>query len=139
MGKASRSKQERRNKPLLYHFTSRMHLPVIEATGFLNTTESNLSFKASRVGPDVVWLLDTESADDYPHGLTGIVDKTAVRITVRTNAVRWTEWVKRQPGYDPVSAAVLVETGGGPEAASHWWVAEHPIPRSEWVDVETRS
>lgn len=104
----------------------------------LRTTESNVSFMRTGAGPDVVWLLDTPDPDDYPHGLESVVDKRAVRFTVRTKAERWLDWIDRQPNADPTTKAVLIETGGGMEAARHWWVTEHPIPRSEWVKVESR-
>jgi len=140
VGKKSRAKRERQKGQVLYHFTSTMHLPLIERAGFIRTTESNLSFLRGHAGPDVVWLMDSDSADGATHGLDGsVVDKKAVRITVRVQAERWTEWVKRQPGYDPLTAASLVRTGGGTEAASHWWVTEQPIPREQWLRVEVKS
>lgn len=136
MGKASRGKRERRSPRVLYHFTSEHHLPLIRQAGFIRTTESNLSFIEEHVGADVVWLLDQPDPHDAPHGLVGSVfDKRAVRITVQVNAERWTDWVKRQPRYDAQQAAILVRTGGGPEAASHWWVTEQAIPRENWLEV----
>ena len=137
MGKASRQKRERRSTPKLYHYTAREHLPSIMAEGVLRTTESNLDFRRADAGPRVVWLLDTPTATDASHGLSySVYDKTAVRIEVRPQkAVRWAEWAKSQPAYDRTTAAVLARTGGGPEAAAHWWVSESPIPSSEWVEV----
>jgi hypothetical protein len=137
LGKASRAKRERRSAPaLLYHFTSTLHLPLIKRDGFLRPTESNVSLRIPHVGPDVVWLLDTPTAD-APHGLNNaLVDKRAVRITVRTKAERWLDWIARQPTMDVFSKQVLIETGGGMEAAAHWYVTEQRIPRSEWVAVE---
>jgi hypothetical protein len=137
MGKASTRKRVRRGAPTLYHFTSVYHLTAIEASGFIGTTESNLSFQREHVGPPVVWLLDTPTADDAPHGLDGsAVNKRGVRIAVRTKAERWVDWVARQPNADAASKDVLIRTGGGPQAASHWWVTEQRIPRSEWESVQ---
>jgi len=143
VGRSSRAKRERRStrteRVQLYHFTSTLHLPLIERDGFIRTTESNVSFLRPNAGPAVVWLMDSPDADGADHGLGGsIVDKKAVRITVRAHAERWADWYKRQPNGDAITFASMIRTGGGPEAASHWWVAEQPIPRDQWVGVEAR-
>ena len=118
----------------LYHFTSVHHLSHIKADGFLKATESNLSFLREHAGPDVVWFLDTPTADDAPHGLVNAyVDKKAVRISVRAVGERWLDWVVRQPGFDADTMDILIRTGGGDEAAAHWWVVEGKVRASAWM------
>lgn len=124
----------------LYHFTSTWHLPRIEADGVLRTTESNGDIRPGRdhAKPDVVWLLDTDDLAGLPHGLAGsAVDKTRVRITIDLpdyRVERWTDWATRH-GVDDLTKVILIESGGGWEAAQHWYVSEAPIRRRFWVDV----
>lgn len=132
MGRASRAKRERGQIRTLYHFTSTYHLPLIEGSGELRLTDSQVP------GVGVVWFLDTPTADDAPHGLMGSsVDKKAVRITVRVHAVRWLDWVKGKPEEYPGWHDIIVSTGGGIKAARHWYVSEQPVPRSAWLAVDT--
>lgn len=123
----------------LYHYTSQLHLPHILAAGELTTTESNVSLFRPHAGPDVVWALDTDwmpSTSD-PHGLSGM--KTQARIAFSTErlkkAVRWYDWDWFANMEDPWKA-IMVETGGGDEAAKHWWVVPHPIISRHWLSVE---
>jgi len=119
-----------------YHFTSRWHTPSIDMTGEILPVESNVRHDIEHAGPDVVWLLDTPTATDYPHGLvrTDDIDKTAVRIEVNVPAIRWLDWAwtatMRQFERD-----ALVESGGGLAAAEHWYIWPAAIPRSRWVEV----
>ena len=137
MGRASRAKQARREARLLWHFTSSHHLPSILREGVLRVTESNVSITEDHAGPDVVWLLDQPVAD-APHGLDGgALDKREVRFEVRTQAVRWTDWIKTQP-IEQVWLAALLRAGGGIEAARHWYIALDPIPESQWESVAIR-
>ena len=121
----------------LYHFTSMVHLPSIIEAGVLRTTESNGDIRPGHEHalPDVVWLLDVPTLDGLSHGLAGsAVDKTAVRFTVdvpRARVERWSDWAKRNK-VDDLTRAVLVEAGGGWEAAKHWWITERAIPSRQW-------
>jgi len=131
MGKASRAKRERQALRTLYHFTSLHHLPAILQSGELRPTDSLVD------GVPGLWFLDIPSAAQ-PHGLDGSsVDKRAVRITVRARAEHWLTWVKTQPIH-PVFKDSYIKTGGGLDAAKHWYMTLGPVPRSQWVAVEQR-
>lgn len=124
---------------ILYHFTSTLHWPRIEAAGFIKTTESNLHPVQQHYGPDVAWFLDTPDLD-YDHGLIAFspVDKTAVRITVDVpdKWVRsWLDWADAQ-GIDPDWRSIMIETGGGIDAARHWMVTFRPIRSDRWTHVD---
>lgn len=130
MGRASRRKRERPPLRVLYHYTATGHLASILAEGRLRLTDSQVD------GRPAVWFLDTPTTEGRDHGLSGSVwDKTEVRVTVRARAVRWLDWVATLP--PSTRAAVggtlgrwiptIVRTGGGPEAAAHWWVAFEPV------------
>lgn len=123
---------------ILYHYTSRFHLPRIEASGYLKTVESNLHPSIPRHGPDVVWLLDTpDLMTEEAHGLSTTPQKTEVRFTVDVPEkwVRpWVEWSSAQL-IDPVWQEIMIVTGGGEEAAAHWMVTFRTIPRKFWVNI----
>jgi|OM-RGC.v1.025547082 hypothetical protein len=124
---------------LFYHFTSRIHLPAIEASGFLRTTDSILSADPSAGGPPCVWLLDVPETQGHSHGLTGgIADKTEVRFSVEVpskNVFHWLTWADSN-GIDPQWRDVMVESGGGWEAADHWFCVFRKVPRVQWRAVE---
>ena len=115
-----------------YHYTSSLHLPVIEREGVIRPTESNFDPIRSHVAPDVVWLLDTKIIE-YGHGLGEM--KTDVCITVDVPAFRWSDWLYMQQ-MDPLWREAFIEAGGGTDAADHWYVFPFRIPRSRWVKVE---
>lgn len=117
----------------LHHFTSVMHAPSILAAGTIETTESNHSILRSGAAPNVVWLLDTNDPTGFDHGLGGAF-KQAVRFTVEVEATRWTDWSWTK-NMDPKWRDILITSGGGPDAADHWWVCLKPIETSEWVEV----
>lgn len=119
---------------ILYHYTSRYHLPRIEADGQLRTTESNARLDREHAAPDVVWLT---TADWGPQGwqVGSVVDKGEVRLTVRVpNAERWDRWARRH-GVPAEVKAALAASGGDWRS---WYVSERAIPREDWLAVETR-
>ena len=121
----------------LWHYTSKTHLPWIEESGFLKTTESNLHSEIENYGPQVVWLLDTPDLEGS-HGLYGgPVDKTAVRIEVDVPdhwTRYWLEWSKGQ-GISQYWQDIMVAAGGGQECAAHWVVTFRTIKKDRWVDI----
>lgn len=124
---------------ILYHYTTELHLPKIFADEQLNPTESNLSGWSSHAGPDVVWLTSWSSPDDGTAlGLTGGVDKTAVRFTVdvpRLEVDQWDSWAKRH-GIAREWKRALKNAARIPEGErAPWLVIERPIGMDEWVEV----
>ena len=121
----------------LWHYTSKTHLPWIEESGFLKTTESNLHSDIENYGAKVVWLLDTPDLEGS-HGLYGSpVDKTAVRIEVDVPdhwVKNWLEWSKSQ-GISQYWQDIMVTAGGGQECAAHWMVTFRTIKRDRWVEI----
>jgi hypothetical protein len=125
----------------LYHFTSRFHLDSILRDGVITTTESNVGSPipflrpyGTHVGPDVVWLLDLPDAG-HTHGLGH--EKTEVRIAVEVPAIRWLDW-PHTAQMNPKWFARLVKTGGGIEAAAHWYVFPAPIRASSWEAIHVK-
>ena len=120
-----------------FHFTSKLHLPLILEAGILRVTESNISPYKTHEGPDVVWLLDEKAGQPERgmHGLIGDNDKTAVRFEVDVPAIRWLDW-------EPVRnmedwwLKTLIRAGGGDEAAEHWYVWPVGILRKRWIGIE---
>jgi hypothetical protein len=115
-------------RPTLYHYTTVLHLPSILRTGWLTTTESNLSLTVEHAGPDVVWLTKTETG--HGNGLLGAVDKMAVRFTVNPDPAHthwWPIWSRAQ-GITREIYNALEKTSGG--SAANWWVSTRPIPLS---------
>lgn len=119
-----------------YHFTHPLHLPKILSDGFLKTVESNIDYRESHVGPAVVWLLDEAEPDwgdlDGQHGL--YPDKRLIRFEVDVPAIKWTDWFYTDQ-MDPKWKAGFVKSGGGEEAAEHWYVFPARIPAKRWVSV----
>lgn len=124
----------------LYHFTSVVHLPIIERAGLLRRTESNFHMTVEHAAPDVVWFT-TMATPALGHGLDGgIADKARVRFTVDVPDawVRpWLPWVDAL-GIERSWRDVLVESGGGLAAAESWRVTFRPVRRDRWVAVESR-
>jgi len=120
---------------ILYHFTSKYHLPLIMKDGFLMLTESNLKepvpgkkignvFDSKDLYKPVVWLSRTADANNCAV-MSASVDKSEILITLRErphyqNWTIWskenrikTSWAKRLTGrYNPNS----------------WYVSESVIP-----------
>jgi hypothetical protein len=118
---------------ILYHFTSEYHWKAIEEAGVIRLTESNVSLTEMGRGPNVVWLLDSDAVE-YEHGLSSLLDKTAVRITVDAPAIKWLDW--SYPHLEPEIREILIVTGGGMEAAEHWYVHTQEIHSKDWVEVK---
>ena len=127
----------------LYHFTSRHHLPRILEAGFLRPTESNITWHAENVAPDVVWLYDTDDirpsrmligSRRLDDGSTlHDVDKSEVCIEVEVDdAERWEPWAVRH-GINRRWRKGLIAAGDGRHGS--WWVVERLIFKSEWVSV----
>ncbi len=138
MGRASRRK---RISPIrtLYHFTTKAHLPSILREGKLRLTDSQVSGDEPGTVIGAVWFLDTPTCDWADHGLSGSIwDKREVRLTVRTrDAVPWVPWARSRMT-DKTSRIwyeATVNTGGGPDAAAHWWVTFEP---QSFVEVALR-
>ena len=115
-----------------WHFTSLMHAEDILQQGVILPTESNVSFTDDHHGPDVVWLLDTPTVQ-FSHGLTE--HKTAARFEVEVPAIKWTEWEWTSRMEDWVRRA-LVKSGGGEEAADHWFIWPAGIHRRNWLSAD---
>lgn len=129
-----------------FHFTHIGHLPSIMAQRRLLPTESNVGAPypvndgpmGTRIGPDVVWLLDTDvadgdaSEDDTTHGL--YPDKRRVRFTVDVAAVRWVDWAPAKI-MSPDWRERMVAAAGGAERAEHWYVWPAPIRDRRWLSV----
>jgi hypothetical protein len=122
---------------ILYHFTSAVHLPKIQKAGMLRLTESNIHMTIPNFGPDVVWFT-TEPTPTLGHGLTGVLDKTAVRLTVEIPdhwVKAWLPWAKGQ-GMDEEWMGYLIEAGGGLEAAETWRVTFRPVREDRWLAID---
>lgn len=124
----------------IYHFTSTTHLPLIEASGCIDLTESNVSAPWEWLAmPPVAWFVDVPVLE-HDHGLGGsAVDKTAVRITVEVPdhwTLRWLDWANAQ-GIDDRWRDALVSGVGGYEAAQHWFITFRPIRRDRWIEITT--
>lgn len=137
---------------MFYHHTSPAHLSSILADKVIRPTESNVGSPLSchtphgpNFGPDVVWLLDTPDLD-FPHGLTipqlditqpFMFDKRKAWIQVEVPAIRWLDWAPAQR-MDREWRTILVDGGGGPEAAEHWWLWPNPIYSSRFREHKVR-
>ena len=92
----------------LYHYTSIERWELIQASGRLNTTESNLSQHREHAWPSVVWLT-TDPDCQHGHGLLNTLDgtdKTRVRIAVELpnrDVHKWHEWAERR-GRTPIGS-----------------------------------
>ena len=124
----------------LYHYTSIERWELIQASGRLNTTESNLSQHREHAGPSVVWLT-TDPDCQHGHGLLNTLDgtdKTRVRIAVELpnrDVHKWHEWAERR-GMDPDWKRRMI--GASRDGAGTWRVVEKPIPSERWCDVVDR-
>ena len=122
----------------LYHFTTVLHLPSIMCDG-LNRGDVPLSpykFK------NAVWFTtEPDAGQGSDHGLMGIVDKRAVRITVdidpKNNRLeRWDIAAKRL-NIGVGWLKVLDMTGGGQSRT--WWLYWGAIPVNDFFSVEQRN
>lgn len=122
-----------------FHFTARAHLPSILGAGTLLPSESNVGSPLlgpgqEHLGPDVVWLLD-QPVLDANHGLYAeATGKDQVVFEVEVPAIRWLDWAPAAD-MDPQWREIFIRTGGGIEAAEHWYVFPAAIPRRRWVSA----
>jgi hypothetical protein len=129
----------------LFHFTCEQHWDGIFDAKCIRPSESNVGSPAphhrpfgERIGPDVVWLLDTDQLA-FPHGLAGsIFDKTRVCIEVNVPAIRWLDWAPAA-SMDSRWRQMLINIGGGPAAAQHWYVWPASIPGSNIVSFRVNN
>lgn len=126
----------------LYHYTSKLHWPLIQAAGFLKLTESNVGSPCRELlpygehfAPDVVWLSDSDSVKYGSHGLVSSVDKTEIRITVDADAEKWESFATRH-GINRKWYRLLDATGG--YTSLNWYVYEKPIQIPEFIAVDMR-
>ena len=121
---------------VLYHYTSPVHVPMILDSGFIDVTESNVSFAIENAAPQVVWLTP-EILIRPPRYLASIVDKTAYRFVVAVaDAQRSDKWLRRN-GASSEQIGLLESSGGGTKATT-WYVVARPIPSEEWLALEKR-
>lgn len=121
---------------ILYHFTSIERWGLIERSGMIRTTESNVSPTREHAGPDVVWLTDEDEPDADALAIRTVdgTDKTAVRITVDLDdsaVVWWPDFASAHEFNRRWRRAL--ERGHDPES---WWVTMRPIPLAEVVAIE---
>ena len=131
-------KRDKTRPKTLYHYTGPWHLRSIIGEGVLRTTESNISLHESHFGPDVVWALDTAWAPEGVELAHGLGDaKMTARVTFRTprGAVKWLEWPWLAK-MDPLWKTIMIQSGGGIEAAEKWWVVPNPVYIDQWTAVE---
>ena len=120
---------------VLYHFTSRYHLPLILNDGFLNLTESNLReplpgqktaniFDSKDLYKPVVWLSRTADAGNCAV-MSASVDKSEILITLREREhyQNWTIWSKSNRIKN--SWAKRLTSAYNPNS---WYVSETVIP-----------
>lgn len=124
----------------LYHYTSIERWELIKEAGRLTTTESNISQRTNRAGPDVVWLT-TDADCSHGHGISTTLDgtdKTRIRIAVNLpnrEVHKWREWaVRHGMGSEWMRVFINASNGG----ASTWRVTERPILSTRWVSVVDR-
>ena len=118
--------------PVLYHYTSEIHLPAILRSGHLRLTDSNIGFDGS--GPKVVWL--TTTTDPGGNGLDGGFDKGAVRLTIDASGLpvhHWPTWSFEQ-GIEGFWYDALDSAGGG--GSENWWVCTREIPLDRVLTIE---
>lgn len=113
----------------LFHFTSVLHWPAIEASGAIRPSDPNVT-PTGGGAPPVVWLLDSPNVGDHEHGLYG---KAHVGIEVDTSlAIKWTDW-SWTALMEPDWRSALLSAAGGEDAADHWWLVPGSIKAARWV------
>jgi hypothetical protein len=121
----------------LYHFTSFDRLALIQASGYLRVTESNVSASTPHAGPDVVWLTDEPeptSGSLLGLGPRGVEDKIEVRIAVDLDhgEVEW--WSDFADRFN-VERSWRRALKRGRKWQS-FWVVRRPIAVSEFLAVD---
>ncbi len=138
---------------LLYHFTNWVHYAEIASSGVILTTESNIGSGdpelqpyGEHLGPDVVWLTDSQSGEgcalDYCPAVmaelqsemdlpAAALDKRNVRLTCELPDEEWHHWPEWAGvhGINPHWQRI-VERDQRPWS---WWVIERPVALKEIV------
>lgn len=122
---------------VLYHYTSKVHLPKIFYSGYLKLTESNLRTTEEMYKP-VVWLTTDKEPNAQNLGLNGsMVDKTEVRIHVKkkpTSTVKkWGQYSKKNKINKEWQK--IFEEGRTPNT---WLVSTKEIPLEDILLIENR-
>jgi len=123
---------------VLYHFTSKFHLPLILRDGFLKVTDSNLK-EDDVMYKQVVWL--TRAIDgrgnvpnEIKHGFYG-PNKEEIRITLKKRSFYdpWVLWSKDNKM--STKRIKLISRGTQPH---DWYISEKEIPLNadEVVKIE---
>ena len=129
----------------LYHFTDTIRLPWIMRSGELRPG-------ANRIGgfpdPDFVWATTNESGDRSASGGAGKIGSQAyragasrlVRLKLRAeDFIQWGKIGQRYPAWTPDQIARLEAAAKGKSSSDAWWCRADPLPRSKWVQIDTRS
>jgi hypothetical protein len=137
----SKGEKNMDNPKMLYHFTSRYHLPFILQSGYLDITESNYSFTKAGLYP-VVWLTEDYEIDEVKNGLSfgeaGEVSKAEIRFSIpmQPHFERWSTWSRYTRKMKQIDWMTLVTSIGAGETHRQWWVSEKTIPLSEVAKIE---
>ena len=120
---------------ILYHYTSKLHLPFILETGFLKPVESNYREDQPHAAPDVVWLTTDRTPCFNDHGLYPA--KTEVQILIDlARPIRWRNWRWHPRDREWLTkletAAGAGDAARGRRLASTWYVWPAPIFRRRW-------
>ena len=119
---------------LLYHFTSLMHLPLIEGSGYISRGDVPLTITGGFNAP---WLTADPEAGNQKWSQGGDVNKTAVRLTIQIPVGHrclhyWPE-LAHEEGVEPRWFDALARAQGGKSRdAYNWYIFKGRIPMS-WV------
>ena len=132
---------------IYYHYTSEPHLELIQESGVIKTTESNVSATKEHAGPDVVWLFKEPLKGPTPRMLLNHIDvkigtlhldksKIQIQVDIPDNEVRRADKFFKKLGADPQWLKQLEESGQSKK--KKWYVLLRDIPQSEWGEVTIR-
>ena len=132
---------------IYYHYTSEPHLELIQESGIIKTTDSNVSGTEEHVGPDVVWLFKEPLRGTTPRMLITHVDlkfatlyldksKMEIQVDIPAHEVRRADKFFKKLDADPKWISHLESSGQSKN--KKWYVIERDIPKSEWVDITVR-
>ena len=130
----------------LYHFTSKQHLQDILNSGYLKLTMSSVKMPTrwwvsnytqhtdTENYKPVVWLTDNPIPDALGNGLEGVMDKVAVRITVKKDFEKYKYWLSwaNANRMDKEWMKCFID---GRNYRS-WFISENIIPVSEFISIE---
>lgn len=119
---------------VLYHFTSRFHIPLILRDGFLRVTDSNLTDDPTY--KQVVWLTrSTNGEGNVPNASVAAFygfhgpNKEEIRITLnkRNSYAPWVLWSKN----NRMKTKLVKLMGRGGTRPHDWYVSEKEIPLND--------